>query len=192
MNKKLNIGYALTGSFCTLDRSLLQIELLMKKGHNVIPIMSFNCANTDTRFGKAESFINRIESMTGNSVIRTLTDAEPVGPNNMTDIMVVLPCTGTTLSKLKNGIYDTPVTLAVKSHLRNKKPLIIGISTNDALSVTAKNIGELLNYKHCYFIPLRQDNPEKKPASIVCDFEQLESTIDAALVGRQLQPVLIQ
>lgn len=188
--KKLNIGYALTGSFCTLGQSLLQIEALVNNGHNVIPIMSYNCAATDTRFGKAEDFIRKIEALTGNSVIRTLIDAEPIGPKNITDIMVILPCTATTLSKLKNGIYDTPVALAAKSHLRNSRPLIIGVSTNDALSVTAKNIGELMNYKHHYFIPLRQDNPAEKPASIVCDFNKLTDTIEAALKGKQLQPLL--
>ena len=192
MEKVLNIGYALTGSFCTLGRSLVQIKKLTENGHNVIPIMSYNCAQTDTRFGKAEDFIRKIEDITGNKVIKSLADAEPIGPKNMTDIMVVLPCTGTTLSKLKNGIYDTPVTLAVKSHLRNKRPLIIGISTNDALSVTAKNIGELMNYKHCYFIPFSQDNPDDKPASIVCCFELLYETINSALEGRQLQPIITQ
>lgn len=191
MSENLNIGYALTGSFCTLKHSLKQIELLKNKGNNILPIMSFNCANTDTRFGRASDFIYRIEEITGNKVIKTLTDAEPIGPKNMTDIMVVLPCTGTTLSKLKNGIYDTPVTLAVKSHLRNRKPVIIGISTNDALALTAKNIGELLNYKHIYFIPFRQDNFETKPFSIVCDFDMLSDTIDAALENRQLQPMMI-
>lgn len=188
--KKLNIGYALTGSFCTLEQSLKQIEKLIIIGHNVLPIMSYNCASISTRFGRAEDFIERIEKMTGNHVIRTITDAEPIGPKNMTDIMVILPCTGTTLSKLKNGIYDTPVTLAAKSHLRNRKPLIIGVSTNDALSVTAKNIGELMNYKHHYFIPLKQDNPHSKPSSIVCDFDRLSDTIEAALKGEQYQPIL--
>ena len=191
MPEKINIGYALTGSFCTLEISLKQIEKLKEQNNNILPIMSFNCANTDTRFGKATDFINRIEHITGNKVIKTLNDAEPIGPKNMTDIMVVLPCTGTTLSKLKNGIYDTPVTLAVKSHLRNRKPVIIGISTNDALALTAKNIGELLNYKHIYFIPFRQDNFKTKPFSIVCDFDLLIDTIDAALENRQLQPMMI-
>ncbi len=190
MENKLNIGYALTGSFCTLEQSLIQIENLVNNGHNVLPIMSYNCANTSTRFGKAEDFIKRIEKITGNFVIRTLTDAEPIGPKNLTDVMVVLPCTGNTISKLKNGIYDTPVTLAAKSHLRNRKPLIIGVSTNDALSVTAKNIGELMNYKHHYFIPLKQDNPYAKPSSIVCVFERLWDTIEAAINGKQLQPLL--
>ena len=188
--KRLNVGYALTGSFCTLERSLAQIDSLVKQGHNVIPIMSYNCANTDTRFGKAEDFIRKIEALTGNSVIRTLIDAEPIGPKNITDIMVILPCTATTLSKLKNGIYDTPVALAAKSHLRNRRPLVIGVSTNDALSITAKNIGELMNYKYHYFLPLKQDDSSNKPSSIVCDFESLSDTIEAALNGKQLQPLL--
>ena len=189
--EKLNVGYALTGSFCTLERSLVQIEVLVNSGYNVIPIMSYNCANTDTRFGRSIDFIKRTEEITGNKVIRNLTDAEPIGPKNMTDIMVVLPCTGNTLSKLKNGIYDTPVTLAVKSHLRNRRPVVIGVSTNDALSVTAKNIGELMNYKYYYFIPLKQDDPKAKPSSIVCDFERLSDTIEAALNEEQLQPLIL-
>ncbi len=192
MPERLNIGFALTGSFCTLDKSVMQIKKLKNQGNNILPIMSYNCANTDTRFGKAADFINRIEEITGNGVIKTLTAAEPIGPKNLTDVMVVLPCTATTLSKLKNGIYDNPVTLAVKSHLRNKKPVVIGVSTNDALSLTAKNIGELMNFKHFYFIPLCQDNPESKPFSVVCDFERLSETIDAAMNGIQLQPMLIQ
>ena len=187
---KLNIGYALTGSFCTLEQSLKQIQKLIDSGHNVLPIMSYNCANTDTKFGKATDFILRIEKLTGNTIIKTLTEAEPIGPKNLTDVMVVLPCTGNTISKLKNGIYDTPVTLAVKSHLRNRKPVIVGVSTNDALSVTAKNIGELMNYKYHHFIPLKQDNPYTKPSSIVCDFELLTDTIKAAINGEQLQPML--
>ena len=190
MPESLNIGYALTGSFCTLERSVEQIEKLKNNGNNILPIMSFNCASTDTRFGRACDFISRIEEITNNKVIRTLDAAEPIGPKNMTDVMVILPCTGTTLSKLRNGIYDTPVTLAVKSHLRNRKPVIIGISTNDALALTAKNIGELLNYKHLYFIPFSQDNYKAKPFSIVCDFDLVSDTIDAALSGVQLQPMI--
>lgn len=191
MPESLNIGYALTGSFCTLESSIEQIEKLKNNGNSILPIMSFNCASTDTRFGKASDFISRIEAITNNKIIRTLNEAEPIGPKNMADVMVILPCTGTTLSKLRNGIYDTPVTLAVKSHLRNRKPVIIGISTNDALSLTAKNIGELLNYKHIYFIPFSQDNYNAKPFSIVCNFDLLGDTIDAALSGVQLQPMLI-
>jgi len=191
MKDKLTFGFCLTGSFCTFERALAQIEYLVSKNINVLPIMSYNAYKTDTRFGKAEDFIRRIENITGNKVICTLTDAEPIGPKNLTDLMIVLPCTGNTLSKLKNGIYDTPVTLAVKSHLRNQRPVLIGVSSNDSLSSSAKNIGELLNYKHYYFIPLAQDNPKMKPFSIVCDFEKTYEASLSALDGKQIQPMLI-
>lgn len=191
MKDKLSFGFCLTGSFCTFQKALKQIEYLVSKDINVLPIMSYNAYGTDTRFGKAADFVDRIENMTGNKVIHTLADAEPVGPKNLTDLMIVLPCTGNTLSKLKNGIYDTPVTLAVKSHLRNQRPVLIGISSNDSLSGSAKNIGELLNYKHYYFIPLAQDNPEAKPFSVVCDFERTYEAAISALEGKQIQPILI-
>ncbi len=191
MSDKLTFGFCLTGSFCTFSKAVKQIEYLVSKNINVLPIMSYNAYNTDTRFGKAEDFIRHIENITGNKIICTLTDAEPIGPKNLTDLMIVLPCTGNTLSKLKNGIYDTPVTLAVKSHLRNQRPVLVGVSSNDSLSSSAKNIGELLNYKHYYFIPLAQDNPQKKPFSVVCDFEKTYDAAIFALKGEQLQPVLL-
>lgn len=190
MDKKLTFGYALTGSFCTFEKSVEQIKGLVDKGINVLPIMSYNAYNTDTRFGAAASFINRIENITGNKIISTLTDAEPIGPKSLTDLMIVLPCTGNTLSKLKNGIYDTPVTLAVKSHLRNQRPVLIGVSSNDSLSSSAKNIGELLNFKHYYFIPMRQDDCRKKPFSIVCDFDMVYDSALMALKGEQIQPII--
>lgn len=191
MKDKLTFGFSMTGSFCTFDKALKQIEYLVSKNINVLPIMSFNAYETDTRFGKAEDFINRIENITGNKIICTLTEAEPIGPKKLTDLMIVLPCTGNTLSKLRNGIYDTPVTLAVKSHLRNQKPVLIGVSSNDSLSSSAKNIGELLNYKHYYFIPMSQDNPQKKPFSVVCDFDKTYEAALCALNSEQLQPVLL-
>ncbi len=191
MNNKLTFGFCLTGSFCTFEKAIKQIEYLTSKNINVLPVMSYNSYNTDTRFGKAEDFVRQIESITGNKVICSLTEAEPIGPKNLTDLMIVLPCTGNTLSKLKNGIYDTPVTLAVKSHLRNQKPVLIGVSSNDSLSSSAKNIGELMNYRHYYFIPLAQDNPDKKPFSIVCDFEKTYEAAMSALKGKQLQPMLL-
>ncbi len=186
----INIGFAMTGSFCTFNKAINQIETLVKDGYNVIPIMSFNAKRISTRFGKAEDFVSRIEEVTSNKVISTIVDAEPIGPKNMTDVMVVLPCTGNTLAKLAFGIYDTPVTLAVKSHLRNQKPVVIGVSTNDALSTTAKNIGLLLSCKHYYFIPMSQDDPEKKPFSIVCDFEKTSEAIKYALKGKQIEPII--
>ena len=143
--KNINVGFALTGSFCTFRKAIEQIEHFLNLGANVIPIMSYNAYSTDTRFGKGSDFVSEIESLTGNKVIATLEDAEPIGPQNMTDLLIVLPCTGNTLAKLALGIYDTPVTLAVKSHLRNQKPVLIGVSSNDSLSASAKNIGALLN-----------------------------------------------
>lgn len=190
MEEKLTFGYALTGSFCTFERSVKQIENLVNRGINVLPIMSYNAYLTDTRFGTAQYFKEKIEKITGNKIISSLTDAEPIGPKNLTDLMIVLPCSGNTLSKLRNGIYDTPVTLAVKSHLRNQKPVLIGVSSNDSLSSSAKNIGELLNYKHYYFIPMTQDNPENKPFSIVCDFERVYESALSALKGEQIQPII--
>lgn len=188
--KKLTFGYALTGSFCTFERSLAQMEYIISEGIDILPIMSYNASKIDTRFGRAADFIESIEAMTGNKVIRTLPDAEPIGPKKMTDLMIVLPCTGNTLAKLAAGIYDTPVTLAVKSHLRNQRPVLIGVSTNDALAASAKNIGMLMNYKNYYFIPMRQDDYNNKPLSIVCDFERtLEAALNA-LDGRQLEPII--
>lgn len=188
---EMTVGYALTGSFCTFDKSLLQMKKLVSQKINVLPIMSFNAYSLDTRFGTAVSFREKIQSITGNEIISTIEAAEPVGPKKLTDVLVVLPCTGNTLAKLSNGIYDTPVTLAVKSHLRNQRPVVIGVSSNDSLSATAKNIGALLNCKNYYFIPMRQDDPEKKPFSVVCDFDKVSETIEAALCGEQLQPILL-
>ncbi len=186
----INIGFALTGSFCTFQRAIEQIEKFVASGANVIPIMSYNSFKTDTRFGKAEEFIKKIEGITGNKVISTLTAAEPIGPKNMTDLLIILPCSGNTLAKLALGIYDTPVTLAVKSHLRNQKPVLIGVSSNDSLSASGKNIGALLNYKHYYFIPMKQDDPVKKPFSIVCDFDKAYESAKLALEGKQIEPIV--
>jgi dipicolinate synthase subunit B len=166
------------------------METFVSLGADVIPIMSYNAYSTDTRFGKSAEFAERIEKITGNKIIATLTDAEPIGPKNMTDLLIVLPCTGNTLAKLAIGIYDTPVTLAVKSHLRNQRPVLIGVSSNDSLSTTAKNIGMLLNSKHYYFIPMSQDDPEKKPFSVVCDFERSAESARNALKGQQIEPII--
>ena len=188
--EKLKIGFALTGSFCTFDKAINQMQHFISEGAEVIPIMSFNAYSIDTRFGEAESIRNRIESLTGNKIIATIKDAEPIGPKNLVDIMIVLPCTGNTLAKLATGIYDTPVTLAVKSHLRNQKPVVIGVSSNDSLSSSAKNIGSLLNYKHYYFIPMSQDDPNKKPFSIVCDFDRAYETAEYAMNCKQIEPII--
>ena len=149
--KDLKIGFALTGSFCTFSKTIPKIKELVKEGAEVIPIMSYNAYELDTKFGKAEDFIAQIEEITGKKIIHTIQGAEPIGPKKMTDIMIIAPATGNTIAKLANGITDTPVTMAAKSHLRNENPLIIAISTNDALSGSAKNIGTLLNRRNYYF-----------------------------------------
>ncbi len=189
--KDLNIGFAMTGSFCTFKKVIPQIKELKKLEANIIPIMSFNSYNLDTKFGKAEEFIKEIEDITKNKIIHTIQGAEPIGPKNMTDILVVAPCSGNTIAKLANSIIDTPVTMAVKSHLRNQKPVVIGISTNDALSGSAENIGKLLNRKNYFFIPFSQDNPITKPTSLVCKFDHLIPTIKEAIQRKQVQPILI-
>ncbi|MBQ3519052.1 MAG: dipicolinate synthase subunit B [Clostridia bacterium] len=186
------IGFAICGSFCTFGKVLSRLQTLCDEGFKIIPIMSFNAFSTDTRFGSAESFAERLENMTGNKVICTIADAEPIGPKKMLDLLIVAPCTGNTLAKLAVGIADTPVTLAVKSQLRNARPVLIGISTNDALGTAAANIGTLMSRKHYYFIPYRQDDFINKPTSVVADFSQILPAATAALEGRQLQPMLLQ
>lgn len=187
---KITAGFALTGSFCTFSTVLPYIQKLVDEGVNVIPIMSANAYTTDTRFGKAGEFIEKIETITGQKIMHTINDAEPIGPKKLLDILIIAPCTGNTLAKITAGIADTAVTLGVKSHLRNLRPVLIGISTNDALSAAAKNIGQLHNRKHIYFVPYSQDDSENKPNSIVADFSKLIPAMHAALEGKQLQPVL--
>ena len=186
-----NIGYALTGSFCTFSISIKEIKKLIQAGANVFPIMSYHSYKLDTKFGKAQDFIEKIEEITGNKIIHTIPDAEPIGPKKMFDILVVAPCSGNTIAKLANDIIDTPATMAVKSHLRNCRPVVIGISTNNALSGAAENIGKLLNRKHYYFVPFKQDNPITKPRSIVCDFSYLQKTLEYALEGKQISPIIL-
>ena len=188
-NKK--IGFAMTGSFCTFSKTIEELKKIVKTGAKVIPIMSYNSYNLDTRFGKASDFINEIESITGEKIIHTIQEAEPIGPKKMTDIMVIAPATGNTIAKLANGIIDGPVTMATKSHLRNNNPVVIAISTNDALSGSAENIGKLLNRKHYYFVPFRQDNPITKPRSLVYDFGYLQKTIEYALKNEQIEPIIL-
>ncbi len=188
--KNIKIGYIFTGSFCTFSKSISKMKDLIKLGADIIPIMSFNSYKLNTRFGKAEDFIKDIEIATGNNIIHTIAGAEPIGPKKLTDVMVVCPCTGNTISKLANDIIDTPATMAVKSHLRNNLPVIIAVSTNNALSSNAENIGKLLNRKNYYFVPFKQDNPITKPRSIVADFDMLEKTIESALNNEQISPIL--
>lgn len=168
-----------------------KIKELIKKGANVIPIMSYNAYNLDTKFGKAQDFIDDIEKITSNKIINTIQDAEPIGPKNLTDIMVVAPASGNTMAKLAADIIDTPALMAVKSHLRNNNPVVIAISTNNALGGNAENIGKLLNRKNYYFVPFRQDNPITKPRSAVFDPEYLIKTIEYALNKEQIQPILL-
>lgn len=186
----INLGFAMCGSFCTFSKVIPYIEELKKAGINIFPIMSFNAYSTDTRFGKAEDFNRKTEEICGSEIIHTLTAAEPIGPKNLIDALVIAPCTGNTLAKLALGIADTPVTLAAKSTLRNGNPVIIAISTNDALSNAAKNIGSLMNYKNIYFVPYNQDDCENKPTSIVADFSKIKDTLFEAMVGKQIQPII--
>ena len=187
----IKIGYALCGSFCTFKKSFEQIKTLVESGAEVTPIMSFNAYNIDTRFGTAEENRKIITELCGREIIHTIEGAEPIGPQKMFDILTVAPCTGNTLAKLAVGIIDTPVTMAVKSHIRNMRPVVIAIATNDALSGSAKNIGALYNYKNYYFVPMSQDDPEKKPTSVVADYNRIKEAIINALDGKQIQPILI-
>ena len=188
-NKK--IGFALTGSFCTFKKTIPKMKELVKKGAEVIPIMSYNSYSMDTKFGKAKEFIEQIENITNKKIIHTIQDAEPIGPKKLTDIMVIAPCSGNTISKLACDIIDTPVLMAAKSHLRNGFPLVIAPSTNNGLSGNAENLGKLLNRRNYYFVPFKQDNPITKPRSIVFDFEYLIKTIEYALDGEQISPILL-
>lgn len=185
------VGYALCGSFCTFSKTIPRIKELVSKGYKVLPIMSETAHTTDTRFGKAEEFISEIEKITSNKIIHTISDAEPIGPKKMCDLLVVAPCTGNTLAKLANGVTDTAVTMAVKSHLRIKRPVLLCIATNDGLGASAQNIGKLMNTRNIYFVPFGQDDPETKPNSLVADFEQIYQCVNLSLEGKQCQPVII-
>ena len=186
----MNIGFCLCGSFCTYDKVFPVMEALAKE-HSIFPIFSFAAASVDSRFGTAQEHLARAEAICGRKVMTSIPDVEPIGPKKMLDVLVVAPCTGNTLAKLAHSIADTPVTMAAKSHLRNGRPVVLAVSTNDALAGAAENIGKLLGRKHYYFVPFGQDDPLNKPASMVADFEKIEVTAKAALEGRQIQPVLI-
>ena len=186
----LNIGYCMCGSFCTLSDSLVQLQKLVDLGANVTPIMSYSVFKTDTKFGKASFFIDSVENITGKKIINTIETAEPIGPKNYLDIMVVSPCTGNTMAKLNHGITDTPVLMAIKAHLRNNKPVLIALATNDALGANLANIGGLINKKNFYFVPFSQDNFLKKPKSMISNFDKLTSAIELAIAGIQLQPII--
>ena len=188
-NKK--IGFVLTGSFCTFKKTIPQIKKLKNLGADIIPIMSFNSYNLDTKFGKAKDFIKEIEEICGKEIIHTIQDAEPIGPKHLTDIMIVAPASGNTMSKLACDIIDTPATMAVKSHLRNNLPVVIAPSTNNGLGANMVSIANLINRRNYYFVPFRQDNPLTKPRSVVFDPEYILKTVEFALDGKQIEPILI-
>lgn len=189
--KELAAGFAMTGSFCTFEKVLQEYERTASEFSRVVGIMSFAAASTDSRFGKAVDFVQRFESIAHSPVIKTISDAEPIGPKKLLDVLIVAPCTGNTLGKLAAGITDTPVTMACKSHLRNGRPLVLAISTNDGLSGSAESIGRLMARRNVYFVPFRQDDPAGKPTSLVADFSLIKETAEAAIKGYQLQPVLL-
>ncbi len=185
------IGFALCGSFCTFSKVFAALETLLQHYDHVIPIVSETSGQTDTRFGTAKEHLERLEALCGHKALRTQAEVEPFGPQKTLDALVIAPCTGNTLAKLSHGIADSTVTLAAKAHLRNARPIILAISSNDALAAGAENLGRLLNRKHYYFVPFRQDSPAGKPTSLVADLGYLTQTLDAALEGKQLQPLLL-
>ncbi len=189
--ENITVGYAFCGSFCTISNSLQQLEKLAKHNIKIIPIMSEIVYSTDTRFGKAKELIEKVEELCGHKIIHDIPAAEPIGPKNLLDIIIVSPCTGNTAAKIALGITDTPVTMAVKAHLRNNKPVVLALATNDALGASAKNIGLLHNTKNVFFVPYRQDDPFGKNNSLVCDFSMLIPTLEHAIDGKQIQPQII-
>ena len=185
------IGFAITGSFCTIPSIINLMDNLKNKGYELLPILSKNAYETDTRFGRAEEIRNKISVRTGREIIHTIVDAEPLGPKVNLDALVVCPCTGNTMAKIANGITDTSVCMAAKAHLRNNKPLIIALASNDALSGNLQNISKLLNRKNVYFVPMRQDDPENKPHSLVADFSCLEDVIEKAMKNKAINRIFI-
>ena len=191
MEQQVRVGFAFCGSFCTFSQAMAALGRVRARYGDVTPIVSEASAVTDTRFGRAHDFLAEMERICGKPVIDSIARAEPIGPKGLLDVLVICPCTGNTLAKLANGITDTAVTMAAKAHLRNGRPVVLCPATNDGLAASARNIGALLDKKNVYFVPFRQDDPAKKPTSLVADFFKVEDTIDAALAGRQLQPVLL-
>ena len=185
------LAFAMCGSFCTFEKALAQLALL-RKDWDMLPVMSETAYTTDTRFGTAESFHERIENICGRKIIHTIAEAEPIGPKRLADAVLVAPCTGNTMAKLAHGITDTTATMAVKSHLRGERPVVLALSTNDALAGSAENIGRLLNRRHYFFVPFGQDAPESKPRSLTSKLDLLPQTIACAMEGRQIQPILAE
>ncbi|MBM7581469.1 dipicolinate synthase subunit B [Caldicoprobacter guelmensis] len=190
--KGLKIGFCVTGSFCTFDKVLIALQKIVDEGAEVYPIFSYAVASTDTRFTAAADFRQKVETITGRKAITNIVDAEPIGPKKLLDVVVIAPCTGNTLAKLVNGITDTPVLMAAKAHLRNQRPVVIAISTNDALGNNAKNLGQIMNIKNIYLVPFYQDDPYNKPNSLIADMDKIIDTILLALEGKQIQPVLLE
>ena len=189
--KGKKVGVALTGSFCTYEKAFVQLRKLKEEGAELVTIFSNASQTTDSRFGSPEDFMKKAEEITGSRPMLTISEAEPIGPKSLLDLLIILPCTGNTAAKLANGITDSPVLMAAKAHLRNEKPLLISISTNDALGMNMKNIGILLNVKHIFFVPFGQDDPEKKPNSMIARTEMLIPAAEAALEEQQYQPVIL-
>ena len=191
--KHTRVGFAICGSFCTHSKALQALEELTAAYDTVIPILSESSYSTDTRFGTAAALAARVRELTGREeIISTVREAEPIGPKALLDVLVIAPCTGNTAAKLAAGITDTAVTMAAKAHLRNGRPVVLALASNDGLSGGGRNIGELLNRKNYYFVPFGQDDPMKKPCSLVADFTQVLPTVEAALEGRQIQPILLR
>ena len=186
----MEIGFAMCGSFCTYAQVFPIMERLTK-AHHVIPIFSPAAYTVDSRFGSAQSHIRRAADICGQDPLYTLAQVEPIGPKKLLDALIIAPCTGNTLAKLAHGIADTSVTMAAKSHLRNGRPILVAISTNDALAGAAENVGRLMGRKHYYFVPFGQDDPTGKPASMIADFGQIPAALEAALKGEQIQPILL-
>ena len=190
MGKSIKVGLCITGSFCTHADILKEIPHLIENNLDITPIISYNVATTDTRFGTAQNFIEQITLLTKRTPIKTISEAEPLGPSNSLDVMIIAPCTGNTLAKLNNGITDSPVLMASKAHLRNNKPIVISLSTNDGLGNSFKNIAELLNKKNVFFVPFYQDNINTKPNSLISNSSLILPTIEEALNNKQIQPLL--
>jgi len=185
------IGYAFCGSFCTHRKSIEQLKSLRAQGYDILPIMSDNVYNIDTRFGKAKDLINEVKEITGNEIVHTIVEAEPLGPKISLDALIISPCTGNTLAKIARGITDTAVTMAAKAHLRSDRPTVLALCSNDALSANLQNISILLERKNVFFVPMKQDDPSGKPHSLVCEFSLLDCTFKGALERKQIQPLFI-
>ena len=187
----ITVGLVITGSFCTFKKIIAVIQSLKDRGMNVVPVFSENVQSIDNRFNNAKDFIKEIEELTGQKGIYSIPEAEPIGPKALFDVVVIAPCTGNTMEKLANGITDSTALMAAKAHLRNNRPLVIAISTNDALGMNLKNIGQLMNVKNIYFVPFGQDNYNKKPNSMIAHLDRTVDTVILALEGKQLQPVVV-